>query len=138
MERLHPYLEFGGGCRDAMTSYKEWFGGELSLIPVGESPSGGESPEVRNAIYHSELKAPHFTLMGSDVLQGAPLTGAVVAVCENADEIGRIFDMASDGGNVLCGLGPAPWGGLYAHLTDRFGVTWHLTCETSAVDRPTS
>ena len=30
---FHPYLFFGGNCREAFTRYQEIFGGELTLIP---------------------------------------------------------------------------------------------------------
>ncbi len=29
---FHPYLMFGGNCRQAFTRYQEIFGGELELI----------------------------------------------------------------------------------------------------------
>jgi len=128
MNGLHPYIEFDGVCRDAMTSYQEWFGGELSLIPVEESPARDQQPRTGDTIYHSELRGLAFTLMGSDK-SGSASRSAIVVDCED-EEIGRVFGLASEGGTVMCGLGPAPWGGSYAHLTDRFGTTWHLMCST--------
>ena len=29
-------------------------------------------------------------------------------------------------------LGPAPWGGMFGMVTDRFGVAWYVTIDTSA------
>ena len=32
---FHPYLFFGGNCREAFTRYQAIFGGELQLMPDG-------------------------------------------------------------------------------------------------------
>ena len=31
---FHPYLNFGGSCREAFTVYQEVFGGELWMLPM--------------------------------------------------------------------------------------------------------
>ena len=35
---FHPYLFFGGNCREAFTRYQEIFGGNLELMRVGDVP----------------------------------------------------------------------------------------------------
>jgi hypothetical protein len=41
---FHPYLNFGGNCREAFTRYQEIFGGELVLLRMADMP-----PEPRYA-----------------------------------------------------------------------------------------
>lgn len=38
MDAINPYIGFNGRCREAMTFYKECFGGELDLQQVDGSP----------------------------------------------------------------------------------------------------
>ena len=35
---FHPYLFFGGNCREALTRYQEIFGGELFLVDMKSAP----------------------------------------------------------------------------------------------------
>ena len=39
---FHPYLFFGGNCREAFTRYPEIFGGDLQLIRMGDTPDAGD------------------------------------------------------------------------------------------------
>ena len=41
---FHPYLYFGGNCREAFTRYQEIFGGELSLMDGNDAPPGAVPP----------------------------------------------------------------------------------------------
>lgn len=40
---FHPYLNFGGNCREAFTRYQEIFGGELVLLPTSDMPRKSQS-----------------------------------------------------------------------------------------------
>ena len=42
---FHPYLFFGGNCRQAFTRYQEIFGGELVLITTADMPAEEQMPE---------------------------------------------------------------------------------------------
>lgn len=120
MKQLHPYLSFDGQCRAAMEAYQRWFGGDLNLIPAPE-PS---------RVFHAVLRGPDFTLMGSDMAQPGPAgANSVVIECDSRPECERLYELARAGGEVFCALGEPPWGGLYAHVLDAFGVVWHLSAE---------
>lgn len=121
-------MNFGGHCQEAMTAYHAWLGGDLSITLVVDSPAAGQWTGSETAVYHSTLATQEFTLMGSDSdLDGSPTS--LVAQTSSKDEIRRLFELASEGGIVHCDLGEAPWGGYYAQVTDRFGTTWHMTCD---------
>src|SRR5262245_25462078 len=41
---FHPYLFFGGDCRQAFTRYQEVFGGELVLLTTADLPESDRMP----------------------------------------------------------------------------------------------
>ena len=41
---FHPYLYFGGNCREAFTRYQEIFGGELTVMEGTEAPPDAGIP----------------------------------------------------------------------------------------------
>ncbi len=126
MSRVNPYLNFAGQCLPAMTAYQQWLGGELMVIAVGESPAAGEYAGNPADVYHATLNAPGFTLMGSDMNPVAQ-PASLVASASDLPELEQLYALACEGGEVHCALSPAPWGGHYAQVTDRFGTVWHLT-----------
>ena len=64
---FHPYLFFGGNCREAFTRYQEIFGGELVLLSGKDVPSEGQMPAAQaDMIIHAALKVDDNLLMASD------------------------------------------------------------------------
>ena len=45
---FHPYLFFGGNCREAFTRYKEIFGGELAMMSMADAPSDQPIPAMQH------------------------------------------------------------------------------------------
>ncbi len=69
---FHPYLNFGGNCREAFTRYQEIFGGELVLLPMSDMPSEADvPPDQADLIMHAALTFEGHLLMASDDPQGA-------------------------------------------------------------------
>ncbi len=131
MKSLHPYLDFGGKCREAMTFYKDLFHGELVLNAF--SDFGMEMPEpMKNLVMHSELKADGLVLHASDGQPHHPAKpGTNVSLSlqlTDETEQTRIFDALAQGGQVLQPLADGPWGARFGMLTDRFGLQWLLNC----------
>ena len=68
MAQINPYLTFDNNCREAMNYYKECLGGELTLMPVKDSPVCDQvPPEFQDSILHSSLTTPDFMIMASDM-----------------------------------------------------------------------
>jgi PhnB protein len=68
---FHPYLNFGGNCREAFTRYQEIFGGQLDLLPMSDAPADGGVPaEQANLIMHAALRFGDSLLMASDAPGG--------------------------------------------------------------------
>ena len=56
---FHPYLFFGGNCRQAFTRYQEIFGGEVMFVTAADMPADEQMPGVPNeSIMHAAIKLP--------------------------------------------------------------------------------
>jgi predicted 3-demethylubiquinone-9 3-methyltransferase (glyoxalase superfamily) len=47
-------------------------------------------------------------------------------ICENAQELDRIWNAFSKEGSILMPLDKYPWGEKYGWITDKYGVSWQL------------
>ncbi|NHE56278.1 VOC family protein [Cyclobacterium plantarum] len=129
---IQPYLHFGDNCKDAMQYYQGIFGGELEIMPIGESPSKEHFPaEIHQQILHSSLNNGDFHLMASDMCgQGELNQGNAVQLsldCASEEEINKLYNALSAGGKILQKLEKQFWGDLFAMVIDKFGVRWMLT-----------
>lgn len=134
---FHPYLFFGGDCREAFTRYKEVFGGELVLMTVADMPSD-ERPPVGQAdlIMHAALMGDDRLLMGSDdptAESFGPVQGMMVN-CSVADpgEAARVFDALAEGGQVTMPLAETSWSPRFGMCVDRFGTPWMVNVDVPA------
>ncbi|UUY06794.1 VOC family protein [Pseudomonas sp. J452] len=130
---MHAYLIFDGQCAEAFRFYAEVIGGELQVMPFGDSPECGEiPPEHRDRTLHACLNCDGQLLMGSDTMPGQPYEG--IKGCHmslQADDMAqaeRLFQALSAGGQVQMPLQRTFWAEGFAMLTDRFGVPWMVNC----------
>jgi PhnB protein len=131
---FHPYLFFGGNCREAFTRYQEIFGGELVLLPMKDMPSDEPIPAAQGElILHAALRSEAQLLMGSD----DPTTdsfGPVQGMMVNYDvggvgEAKRVFEALADGGEVTQPIGETFWSPAFGMCVDRFGTPWMVSAE---------
>lgn len=129
MASLNPYLTFNGNCREAMTFYKECLGGELALMPVGETPVASQvPPHMKDSILHSTLKTGGFEIMATDMTPEAFATGNDMHLClgcKTDEEINSLFEKLSAGGKVKQPIHQMFFG-LIGTLVDKFGKSWIL------------
>lgn len=123
---LNPYISFKDTARDAMTFYKDVFGGELSIMTFGDMNPQDNSDQ---RVMHAQLTTPSgFTLMASDTPDEMPYTpGASISVSlsgDDADELRGYWDKLSDGGQVMVPLEKQMWGDEFGMLTDKHGIAW--------------
>lgn len=129
MAQANPYINFNGNCREAMTFYKECFGGNLSLQTVGGSPIENQCPAgMKDQILHAMLMKDGFVLMGSDMIgPGGLQMGNNVCVmvnCNSEEEINSFFSNISKGGEIIDALSVKFWGAMFGVVNDKFGIRW--------------
>lgn len=131
--QIYAYLNFDGKCREAMNFCKDCLGGELELTTVAGSPMEAQMPpEAAQSISHAKLTNGALVLMASDAMGMDVTHGNSVALalsCDSQEEIQHVFSHLAAGGQIDHPLGPAFWGGTFGHFTDKFGMSWLVTCE---------
>ena len=124
---LNPYISFDGSAREAMETYKETFGGELSVNTFGDF--GQAPPGFEDKVMHSQLETSSgFTLMASDTPPGMEhQPGGSISISLSGDDEGELrgyWDKLAEGGQVTLALEKQMWGDVFGMVVDRFGVTW--------------
>jgi PhnB protein len=132
---FHPYLFFGGNCREAFNHYKEIFGGELFFMTMNEMPSEEPvSADQGDLIAHAALTLPDQLLMGSDdptdgfgTVQGMQVNYSV----PNVGEAKRAFAALAEGGKVTMPIAETSWSPAFGMCIDRFGTPWMVSADSS-------
>lgn len=125
--RLNPYVTFDGNARQAMSFYKDVFGGELTINTFGEY--GTDDPALADKTMHAQLETSQgFTLMASDTAPGmehSPGNNIAVSLSgEDASELRGYWDELSNGGTVVMPLEKQMWGDEFGMCVDPFGISW--------------
>jgi PhnB protein len=132
---FHPYVNFGGNCREAFTRYQEIFGGELFLMPMGDIPAeeGVEVPEGRqDRLAHAALMFDGHLLMASDVVGDdfEPVRNIYVNYSTpDVADAERVFAALSEGGTIEVAAGPTFFSPMFGICVDRFGTPWMVSAD---------
>jgi PhnB protein len=134
---FHPYLFFGGNCREAFTRYHEIFGGDLVLLDMNDAPPDARPPGVDpNVIMHAALKLGDELIMASDdptTDSFGPVQGMQVNYgAADADDAKRVFDALADGGQITAPLGATFFSPAFGMCVDRFGTPWMVSADPPA------
>lgn len=132
----YTYISFPGTAKEAFGYYHSIFGGELNILTYGQfSPEMAADfpfeldPEtVANATLVSEV----ISIAGGDAmdasapgLDGTPYS--LLLIADNESEGRHYWDeFLRTGGEAVLPLEIAPWGELYGHVRDKFGVSWAI------------
>jgi PhnB protein len=133
----HPYLFFGGNCREAFTRYHEIFGGDLTLLTAADMPAEQRPPEdTGDMIMHAALVGEGGALlMGSDdptTDSFGPVQGMQVNFATpDVDEAKRVFAALADGGTVHVEPSDTGWSPYFGMLSDRFGTPWMIGADAA-------
>lgn len=130
MSRLIPYLHFDGSARDALTFYRDVFGGELQLHTFAEFERTDGPAE---SVAHGILRGP-VELFAADAGAGEralELNGILFSLLGTADPgtLESWFAALAVGGTITDPLQERPWGAHDGQVRDRFGVTWLIGYE---------
>lgn len=136
--RIIPYLNFDGGCREAMTFYHRVLGGEITdMIAHADFPMEGNdpSPEWQDKILHARLVVGDFELMGSDCPPDSYTPPGNMYVSLHPDtpaDAERIYHALEDGAKTIeMPISEVPWAQRFGVLTDRYGIPWMINCDRS-------
>ncbi|MDP9076476.1 MAG: VOC family protein [Bacteroidota bacterium] len=129
MTHINGFINFNGRCREAMTYYQEILGGDLVLSPIAGSPIENMCPpEIKDHLMHACLKNGSAVVMGTDLTgPGGYIKGNDVALlinCTSEEEINRLYEKLSAGGEIMDPLKEQFWGDTFAAVKDKFGITW--------------
>ena len=132
--RLNPFIYFDDTARQAMSFYRDVFGGNLAISTFDEF-GRADSPDA-NKVMHAQLETlKGFTLMASDTPQGMAFKpGANMSVSVSGDDSADLhgyWEKLSEGGTVTVPMEKQPWGDEFGACVDRFGISWMIN-----VDQP--
>ena len=136
MAQISPYIHFNGNAEEAFGFYKSVFGGEFSSIMRFNSlpePQPAFSEQEATKIMHIALPiGASNVLMGSDVpefmgkVNESENRSKISITAESKEEVHRIFEGLSAGGNVEVPLDESPWGSYFAMFRDKYGIEWMM------------
>lgn len=134
---IHPYLTFGGNCREAIEFYEKAFEtAPPRIMTFGDSPAAKDLPLTdldKKLVMHGEIIIAGSRVMASDAPHGANFTSGsnISLAVTSSDErkLRRWFAALSRGGHVDMDPIETPWSRFYGIVTDKFGVRWQLTHE---------
>ncbi|CAN5888916.1 VOC family protein [soil metagenome] len=130
---FHPYLNFGGNCRQAFTRYQEIFGGELELLTMADIPMDEPVPaDQADLVMHAALTFDGHLLMASDDPTGSFEGVRGMHVNYTVADIGeaeRVFEALADGGEITMAIGETFWSPMFGMCVDRFGTPWMVDAE---------
>ena len=128
MQKITTFLMFEGQAEEAMTFYVSLFGDSGVLHAARYGPDGaGAEGSVQHAIF--SLAGQQFMAIDSSVAHGFTFTPAISLYvrCDTEEEIDRLFDALSSGGEVLMELAQYPFARKFGWVADRYGVSWQLS-----------
>ena len=128
---FHPYLYFGGNCREAFKRYHEIFGGELFMMKMSEAPADQPVPaDQADLIIHAALTIDGDLLMASDdpaTDKFGPVQGMMVSYQVAAPgEAKRVFEALAEGGTVTQPMMETFFSPAWGMCIDRFGTPWMI------------
>ncbi|MFF1382194.1 VOC family protein [Arthrobacter sp. NPDC058288] len=124
------YVSFPGTAREALTYYRDIFGGELHLYTKAEfGVSDGPPDDIAHGVLSGTV-----ALAGSDAPADGKTVrfeGLMLALLGTAEPetLHEWFDKLAVGGHVVDPLAPKPWGASDGQVIDRHGLHWLIGYE---------
>ena len=125
--KIENYIFFTDQCAEAMRFYAKVLGGKIeAMMTYGDSPAGPHNPpEMAHKIIHARLVVGDAALMASDGPQSETRQGfAVTLQVDTVEEVDRLFNALSEGGQVTMPVGETFFSKRFGMLSDRFGTPW--------------
>lgn len=134
---LVPYLFMDGNAREAISFYEQVLGARTEFVQAFEEmPANPDFPlpeAAKGLIAHAMLSIGESALMLSDSFPGnPPQQGTQVTLCimsKDKERSRTVFEALQQGGQVQMPLQETFFSPAYGTLTDKFGVTFHISTE---------
>lgn len=132
--RLIPYINLSGTAEDALSFYRDVFGGDVEIVRWSEMPPNPKMPvsdEWRSKVMHGSLTIrDNVSIYVADsVAEDEDKYSSNVFVhveFDSEDELRSAFDALSVGGTVNMPVDTMFWGAVYGDVIDTFGIGWGL------------
>lgn len=129
-----PYLSLPGHGDEAVAHYQAVLGATVDELMRWKDVPGMDCDEAQaGRIMHCVLKVGPALIMLADadngpIAEGAPRVN--VSLGMDAADVDRVYAGFLEGGAAVAPPHDAFWGGRFALVTDRFGVSWMLYSAT--------
>jgi PhnB protein len=136
--KLDAFINFNGECKEAVEFYAKVFDAKISNMMMFSDAPAAEGYVVneadKNKVMYAGLVLGDSTIMFSDIPEGAPyIVGTNVALTvslETKEEVTRIFNLLSEGGQIIMPPTTTFFSECFGMLTDRFGIIWQILVES--------
>lgn len=124
-----PYIHFRGDCAEALTFYRDTFGGtDLQMMRYSEAP--GAPGDAGDRVIHGQVMLDGAPLFASDYPPG--MTGdpqQAVSICHTVADPDRgraLFEALRVGGETVAPFEATFFSPGFGMLKDRFGTHWMI------------
>ena len=132
MQKITAFLMFTGQAEAAMNLYTSLFKQSeiLNITRYGATEAGAEG-SVQHATF--ALNGQEFMCIDSSPVHAFTFTPSMSLYvrCATEEEIDSVFATLSQDGQILMPLDRYPFSPKFGWLSDRFGVSWQLSLESS-------
>ena len=133
--RFDIYVNYPGNCEQAFRYYEQNLGGKITGIALhGEQLNPALPPEWKDKVLHARIQIGSTVLMGADIPKAEPMRSAYLTLTlDSEEEAERTYAALIDGGEIFMKMAKTPFANRFAMLRDRFGASWMLLHEPSAM-----
>ena len=134
MTTINPWINFNGNAEEAFAFYKSVFGGEFAKVVRFKDIASDEMPvaeKEENKIMYIALPIGNSTmLIANDVpevlgrVNEHENRSKILVSTESKEEVDRLFNGLSAGGEVEGPAGDSPWGSYAGMFRDKYGIEW--------------
>ena len=134
--KLDIYVNYRGTCEQAFHFYQQHLGGRVTgVVRHGEMPHSSVPEEWKNAILHARIEIGTTVVMGADIPDSEPMRSAYLTLSVDSEaEAERIYSLLTEGGEIFMKMEKTPFANRFAMFRDRFGTSWMLLHQPSAME----
>lgn len=130
---LGHYLMFNGNCMEALETYQQALGAEVTEVQrYGDMPPDPRFPvseAQKQQVLHAKVKIDGAEIMCADASErnAAGNNMYISVTTTNADYVRKAWDGLKEGGEIYMELAPSFFAAAHGSLRDKYGVNWMFT-----------